>query len=137
METKDAVGIARDYLLALERRSLADAKACLAPGIAFAYPGGRRPGSIEEVMASSRSRYKGVYKTIQRTDAFRAENGDCVVYIIGLLHGTWPDGADFKEIRFIDRFEIGESGISRHEVWNDAANVRLGLQERSGKAPGA
>ena len=128
MKLQDAVGIARQYLLALERRSLPEAKACLAPGIVFAYPGDKRPASVEEAMASSRARYKGVYKTIQRTDAFLGESGNCIVYIIGLLHGAWLDGSEFKEIRFIDRFEIGEDGISLHEVWNDVANLQLAMK---------
>jgi hypothetical protein len=33
-----------------------------------------------------------------------------------------------QEIRFIDRSEIGEDGISLHEVRNDLANLQLAMR---------
>jgi hypothetical protein len=127
MDSKKAVEIARQYLSALERRVLSETKQNVAPASSFIYPGDRRPASVDEILASSRARYKGVFKSIQRTDVLANEDGSCTVYIIGFLHGTWADGVDFKGIRFIDRFEIADDGIRLHEVWNDAADARARL----------
>jgi hypothetical protein len=33
-----------------------------------------------------------------------------------------------QEIRFIDRSEIGEDGISLHEVLNDVVNLQLAMR---------
>jgi hypothetical protein len=47
-----------------------------------------------------------------------------VVYVRGVLNGEWPDGTAFKDIRFVDRFEVIKGLISRQDVWNDLAEMR-------------
>jgi hypothetical protein len=42
----------------------------------------------------------------------------------GVLHGQWPDGAEFDGIRFIDRFLVVDGLLARQEVWNDLAEHR-------------
>jgi hypothetical protein len=130
MDSKKAVEIARQYLSALERR-MPETKQNVVPTAKFIYPGNRQPTCVDEILASSRIRYKGVFKTIQRTDVLANDDGSCTVYIIGLLHGAWADGLEFKGIRFIDRFEIVDDGIRLHEVWNDAADARARLTQRA------
>ena len=36
----------------------------------------------------------------------------------------WLDGSEFKNIRFIDRFEVVKGKLQRQDVWNDLAEIR-------------
>lgn len=119
MDTAGAERIVRAYLAAMEARDLAAAQAHLAPGFAMTFPGGVRMTSLPELVAWSGSRYRFVRKTCERFDAW----GD-LCYCLGTLHGEWPDGTPFADIRFIDRFELSGGLILRQDVWNDMGEVR-------------
>lgn len=87
-------------------------------------PGGAVFRDLGEIVKNSGSRYARVGKAIENWDAF--EGDDCwIVYCRGTLHGEWRDGTAFSGIRFIDRFEIDETGIRRQDVWNDSGERRL------------
>jgi hypothetical protein len=47
-----------------------------------------------------------------------------VVYCRGMLNGVWLDGSEFKDIRFIDRFEVVKGKLQRQDVWNDLSEFR-------------
>ena len=119
----EAAALARQFLSAVERRDAAACTSMMAPGTEMVFPGDMRHGSIEALFTSSAKRYRSVGKTITRIDAF--DDGDrSIVYVSGVLHGTWLNGQDFDGVRFIDRFEIRDGLIIRQEVWNDSAIYR-------------
>ena len=41
-----------------------------------------------------------------------------------MLNGVWLDGTEFKDIRFIARFEVVKGKLQRQDVWNDWAEMR-------------
>jgi phenylpyruvate tautomerase PptA (4-oxalocrotonate tautomerase family)/limonene-1,2-epoxide hydrolase len=125
----DPVGIVRAYLAAMEARDLDRARAHLAPGFTMTFPGGVTMTRPEEVVAWAAPRYRFVTKSLERFDAIGP-----VVYCCGRLAGEWPDGTPFRDIRFVDRFEIGGGLILRQEVWNDLGEARGGRPR--GEAPG-
>ena len=119
----DAAALAQRFLSAIERRDAAACASMMAPEIEMVFPGGVLHRSVEALFASSAKRYRSVGKTITRIDAF--DDGDrSIVYVSGTLYGTWLNGEDFDDVRFIDRFEIRNGLIIRQEVWNDSAIYR-------------
>lgn len=120
---QDAAEIVKAYLSAMEARDLAGASEFLARDFAMTFPGGARFRTPEELVDWARSRYRRVGKTYETVEAFRA-GADEIVYCIGTLHGEWPDGSPFSNIRFIDRFTVRDGTIIDQQVWNDLAEVR-------------
>lgn len=110
--------IVREYLAAMERRDLAAAKACLAPGFFMVFPGGARFDSLEQLVQSAKGRYRSAKKTYERFDAF-----DDGVYCFGTLYGELLDGTPYSGIRFIDRFTVRDGKLVDQRVWNDMAEV--------------
>ncbi|GAA5236013.1 nuclear transport factor 2 family protein [Verticiella sediminum] len=116
----------RRYLAALEARDVEAAQRHLAPDVRITGPGGRTWASAQELVANSAGRYRRIGKHITQVDCLRGdESGVIVVYCSGTLHGEWLDGTSFAGVRFIDRFECHAHGITRQDVWNDAAEHRL------------
>ena len=119
-----AVHIARRYLVLMEQRDLDGALRLVHADAVFIFPGGAVRKSLADIVAGSARRYQHVGKTIEACDAY-IEDDDCaIVYVRGALHGRWPDGRDFADIRFIDRFEVRGGLIVRQDVWNDAGEFR-------------
>ena len=110
--------LVRRYLAAMERRDLAEARSCLAPGFTMVFPGGRRLSSLEELVEFAKARYRSARKTYERFDAA----GD-VVYCFGTLSGELLDGSPYGGIRFIDRFTVRDGKLVDQQVWNDMAEV--------------
>lgn len=127
----DPVGVVRAYLAAMEARDLDRARAHLAPGFTMTFPGGVTMTRPEEVVAWAAPRYRFVTKRIERFDATGP-----VVYCCGTLAGEWPDGRPFRDIRFVDRFEIADGLIRLQEVWNDLGEARGGGRPRGGDGSG-
>lgn len=115
----DAVHVVHTFLMAMEARDLASARALLGAGFSMTFPGDRRMTTLEDLIAWAKPRYRFVKKTYERFDAMGQ-----VVYCLGTLHGEWPDGTAFAGIRFIDRFELAGGLIMRQDVWNDIAEVQ-------------
>jgi ketosteroid isomerase-like protein len=115
--------IVEKFLRSLEARDLPTARALLAPGLVMTFPGARKFKTMEELIESSKNRYRGVRKTFQRWDEF-ASGGVTTIYVSGVLNGEWTDGTPLKDIRYIDRFEIKDGKIVDQQVWNDLAEFR-------------
>ena len=119
-----AASLVRHFLEAMQARDLAAAWACLHPEFRMTFPGDIGMATLEELVAWSAPRYRGVAKRFEAFDVSPGQDGRAVVHTHGTLHGTWPDGTPFEGIRFIDRFEIAGGRIIRQQVWNDMAEIR-------------
>ena len=118
-----SVDVVRAFLAALQARDVEAAQRHLAPNARIVVPGGRVVGSVREIVANSSARYRAIGKDIERFDVVVSADR-VVVYCLGTLQGTWPDGTAFHDIRFVDRFELRDGRIVLQEVWNDAAEHR-------------
>ncbi|WP_372965701.1 tautomerase family protein [Marinobacter sp.] len=113
----------REYLTAMENRELTQARQYLSDDFVMTFPGSGDLTSLEQLVEWSRGRYRFVQKTISAVNvAYEMESA--VVFVHGTLHGEWPDGTAFKDVRFIDRFEIRNDRLTRQDVWNDLANAQ-------------
>lgn len=112
--------IVREYLTAMENRDIDTARRHLGDGFVMAFPGSGELGSLEELVAWSKDRYRFVKKSIDDIDvAFGME--EIIVFARGTLLGEWPDGSEFSGVRFIDRFVMRDEYLIRQDVWNDLA----------------
>lgn len=112
--------VARFLELSAQRR-LNEASAFLDPRVEIVFPGNIRCSSLRQMADAMRQRYRWVRKRIRRWDVLPGTAGTAIVYCLGTLHGEDPAGRRFKGVRFIDRFEVRDGRIVRHEVWNDLA----------------
>lgn len=119
MGDADAIGVVYQFLRAMERRELDEAKTLLGDGFEMVFPGDVRMSQLEELFAWGGTRYRFARKTHERYDHVGS-----VVYTFGTLSGEWLDGSSFSGIRFIDRFELTDGRIVRQQVWNDVAAVK-------------
>lgn len=115
--------IVKDYLAAMEARDLDKAKSYLADGFWMEFPGAVKMTSLEELIAWSKPRYQKVGKYY---DGFAEayEPAETVVTCHGRLHGIWPDGTPFSDIRFVDRFTLANGLLTSQMVWNDLAEIQ-------------
>ena len=102
----------------MERRDLATAKGFLAPGFHMIFPGNKRFDSLEQLVASAKTRYRSAKKKYERYEAA----GD-VMYCFGTLYGELLDGSPYSDIRFVDRFTVKDGKLVDQLVWNDMAEV--------------
>ncbi len=110
--------LVRDYLMAIENRDLEAARSHLDKHFVMAFPGIGELRSLEQLVDWSRDRYRFVKKSITDVDvAFGLDA--TTVFVQGTLRGEWPDGTEFSDIRFIDRFVIHDERLVRQDVWND------------------
>jgi phenylpyruvate tautomerase PptA (4-oxalocrotonate tautomerase family) len=124
----DPVETVQAYLAAMEARDLETAASYLGAEFEMIFPGAAPMTDLDALVAWSAARYKSVTKTFASIDVSPAEQG-AVVHCHGTLAGFWPDDTPFEGIRFIDRFELTDSKITRQEVWNDMAAA---MQARGG-----
>jgi hypothetical protein len=62
-------------------------------------------------------------KTAEGCDTMLCKQ-EVVVYCHGRLDGCWPDGSEFHDARFLDRFEVRSARIVSQQVWNDLDTIR-------------
>ncbi|HEX8968127.1 MAG TPA: nuclear transport factor 2 family protein [Chloroflexota bacterium] len=117
------------FLACVARRDLAQARQYLAPDACIVFPPSRTFNSLEDMAASMRARYRTIDKVRQRWDIWTRDDGATVVYNSGTLFGVNLHGVPFSDVRYLDRFELREGLIVRHEVWNDLAES--GVLERT------
>ena len=120
----DPAETVRAFLAAMEARDLEAAGKYLGPGFAMMFPGSPEMQGLPELIAWAKPRYRFVTKTYTGFDVMQSEGDPALVYARGTLAGQWPDGRDFADIRFIDRFELLRGKITRQEVWNDIAEIK-------------
>ena len=119
---QDPVQIVTGFLTAMEARDLEAAEGHLAAGFTMHFPGTGPMHKLSDLIAWAAPRYQFVRKSYDGFDT--AVSGQAlVVYARGTLSGAWPDGAEFNNIRFIDRFEIEHDLITQQDVWNDIAET--------------
>jgi phenylpyruvate tautomerase PptA (4-oxalocrotonate tautomerase family) len=119
----DASQCVSEFLECMAVRDLEGAQAFLAPNFEMAFPGGEKMHQLSELLAWAAPRYRRIAKTDMAYD--ESWQGDkTVVYCRGVLSGEWLDGSEFKNIRFIDRFEVVKGKLQRQDVWNDLAEIR-------------
>jgi hypothetical protein len=118
-----AVALIETYLGAMEERDLDAAKSCLGDGFTMIFPGGKILNNLEELIDWASPRYRWVKKSYDRFDPQISDDG-IIVYCFGTLYGQWPDGLEFSDIRFIDRFVVKDGKLADQMVWNDLAEVK-------------
>jgi hypothetical protein len=119
----DASQLVAQFLALMSQRDLAGAQKCLAADFQMTFPGGQSMTQLSDLIAWASTRYRSIAKTNMTLD--ESWQGDkTVVFCRGVLSGEWPDGSAFRDIRFIDRFELVKGLITRQEVWNDLAEMR-------------
>ncbi|MEO7404615.1 MAG: nuclear transport factor 2 family protein [Burkholderiales bacterium] len=115
--------LVRTYLATMERRDLVAAKAMHAPGFHMVFPGGKHFDTLEQLVESSKARYRSAKKTYDRYDVLEETDGSAVVYCYGTLFGELNSGEAYSGIRFIDRFTLRDGKFVDQMVWNDMAQV--------------
>ena len=119
----DACQLVAQFLALMSQRDLSGAQKCLAVDFQMTFPGGQPMTQLSELVTWAATRYRSIAKSNMAFD--ESWQGDkTVVYVRGVLNGEWPDGTAFKDIRFVDRFEVIKGLISRQDVWNDLAEMR-------------
>jgi len=119
----EASQLVAQFLDCMAARNLEAAQAFLAPQFEMVFPGGQTMHQLTELLAWAAPRYQKVAKTnMVFEESWQADK--TVVYCRGMLSGVWPDGSEFKDIRFIDRFEVVKGKLQRQDVWNDLAEFR-------------
>ncbi len=123
LPTHPANVLEREVLDAVDRLDPEAAHKLSAPDARYVFPGGVQTGSLDEIVTRLGQRYRQIGKRIERFDRVEMPEGD-VVFVSGVLHGAWEDGAPFDNVRFVARFEIRGGRIALQEVWNDAGEAR-------------
>ena len=118
MSSDAPIAIVEQYLSACEARRLEEAGRFLAPGAALIFPDGRY-GSVVEMVAAARGRYRWVKKISAEWDVATRDDGTVVVVNTGTLYGENILGVPFEGIRYIDRFVLKDGKIISQQVWND------------------
>ena len=113
-----AIDSVTTYLRLVEERRLDEASESLAPSVEIIFPGGRRFSDLNEQVAAARDRYRRVRKVFDGFDVLE-NDGRVIVYVFGELEGEDLTGRRFASVRFIDRFELVDGLIAKHQVWND------------------
>ena len=122
--TDRAVDTITSFLRLVEERRLEEAASYLAPDVIFTFPGGRTFSNLQELVASSGTRFRTVRKVFERFDVVEADDS-VIVYSSGTLEGESLRGGEFSGIRYIDRFIVREGLIVDQAVWNDLAEAEV------------
>ena len=115
--------IVKSYLDAMEARDISKAASFLAKDFWMEFPGSMRMDSLEDLVVWSKPRYQKIAKTYHDFSEAHRE-ADTLVTCRGMLHGIWPDGTEFRDIRFIDQFTLQTGKITSQMVWNDLAEAK-------------
>ena len=119
----EASQLVAQFLECMAARNFEAAQAFLAPSFDMVFPGGETMHQLTELLSWAAPRYQKVGKTKMHFDE-SWQSDKTVVYCRGMLNGVWLDGTEFKDIRFIDRFEVVKGKLQRQDVWNDLAEMR-------------
>ena len=119
----EASQLVTQFLACMAARNFEAAQAFLAPNFEMVFSGGETMRQLSELLTWAAPRYQRIAKTGMTCDE-SWQSDKTVVYCRGMLNGIWLDGSEFKDIRFIDRFEVVKGKLQRQDVWNDLAEIR-------------
>jgi len=108
------------YLKAMNERDLKTARLFLSKNFEMVCPGKIKFKTLVEFFEYAQNQYSTITKTILSTN-INFCGLDTIVFCHGSLSGTWQDGSEFSDVRFIDRFDVSEGLITLQEVWYDLA----------------
>ena len=115
--------IVNAFLNAMENRNLEEAQHYVDDRFEMIFPGGFTFHTLEEMVSWAAHRYQKIGKAFDGFDTALCGT-QAVVTCFGRLHGLWPDGTAFSDVRFMDRFTIAEGKIISQMIWNDLAEAR-------------
>lgn len=92
----------------------------LAADAVIHFTGATRMSHPREMAAYNAKRYNWVKKQLGAMNA-SASDRSIVVYSFGTLYGQWPDGEEFSDNRYVDRFVVEDGKIVKIDVLNDSA----------------
>jgi phenylpyruvate tautomerase PptA (4-oxalocrotonate tautomerase family) len=119
----EASEVVQSFLQAMQDRDLEKAQSFLHTDFRMCFPGGVVMHSLQDMSTWAKQRYQSIAKQYDHFE--ESWQGDAtVVFCHGHLHGTWLDGQNFQDIRFIDRMVVLDGLITRQDVWNDLAEHR-------------
>ncbi len=128
-ENTDDAAIVRAFLEASMKPDAERAASFIGVDFKLTFTGGRIYDHPSGSIGFNAKRYRWVKKAMERFDVVPGAE-ETIVYSIGTLYGEWPDGAAFKDNRYIDRFVVRGGKIVQMDVWNDSAErilVRSGI----------
>ena len=132
MDRRAAIELIENFLAASMAGDREKSRTFVSPDLVLTFTGKRRFERAEQIGEFNSKRYASVKKDITCYDICQEEDGRLVVYCLGTLYGSWPDGTAIEGNRFVDRFEIRDGRITKIDVWNDSAEwllTRAGLAE--------
>ncbi|WP_030421761.1 nuclear transport factor 2 family protein [Streptomyces sp. NRRL F-5065] len=112
-----------DHFLQLcEDRRLDEAQRMLSPHARIVFPGGAVYGSLPEMAAGQRGRYRWVRKRRDHYHVGTTPDGHATVTSLGTLYGEDPNGRPFEGVRYADVFLLRDGLITEQHVYNDLAD---------------
>lgn len=118
------------YLQLCEDRELDEAGTLLAPGTRIVFPGGARYGSLTEMAADQRGRYRWVRKHRDRYFTGTAPDGLVTIISLGTLYGEDLSGRPFEGVRYVDVFVLRDGLIAEQHVYNDLSDTGISAPVR-------
>ena len=118
-----AVDVVKRFLDAMGKRDFAAMEPLMATNFKMTVTGGAVFTHPREFAAQSKGRQKSAIKTTDRYDEVPMANG-MVVYSMGSMAGEWNNGTTYKDVRYLDRFEVVDGKITDMNVFSDMAEFR-------------
>lgn len=123
---RKAVEIVDRFLQLIMIPDPAQARHFVAQDLKIVFTGGVAMTDPSECAAYNAKRYAWVRKKFDRYEVVEgASDQQTIVYSLGTLYGTWPDGQPFEANRYVDRYVIENGMITEMHVWNDSAEKIL------------
>ena len=122
--TRGAAEIVTGFMRSMEARNMASDKRCTVAGFNMQFPGALSFTDFAELLAWSRKRYASVRKSFDRIDVAHKDGVD-VVYISGALLGSRLDDTTFRDIRYLDCFDIKDGRIVSQIGRDNRGEARL------------
>ncbi|MEV0783822.1 hypothetical protein AB0I52_12760 [Streptomyces sp. NPDC050423] len=111
------------YLQFCEDRELEAAGRLLTQEPRLVFPGGAVYGSLPEMVADQRGRYRWVRKHRGPYFEGRTPDGLVTVTSLGTLYGEDMDGKPFEGVRYTDVFVLRDGLIAEQHVYNDLSET--------------
>ncbi|MBT3078059.1 nuclear transport factor 2 family protein [Streptomyces bacillaris] len=119
------------YLQLCEDRELDRAQRLLAPSPRIVFPTGAVYGSLPEMVADQRGRYRWVRKHRTRFHTGTGPDGLVTVTSLGTLYGVDLRDRPFEGVRYVDVFVLRDGLIAEQHVFNDLSDCGISAPVRS------